>query len=124
MLHEDYTLLTQEMWDNAKKEYENRNRIPSNLTPEQAKAQFYAIARSALLGATVSYGNHIRKKDKLPPVTVRTPPDLAKWIEEQLANLDKSTGNYGIRSYHTIANAMLANLRDAENWFRNLHLLK
>ncbi|PZN75377.1 MAG: hypothetical protein DM484_18970 [Candidatus Methylumidiphilus alinenensis] len=93
-----YDQLSQEAWDQAYREYQQRKRYvtPDSITFEQAKAQFNAIARSALHTLVGRYGNNVREQQQLsklhqPPI----PKSIAQWIDKSIDNVDSSFGNPG-----------------------------
>lgn len=115
-MHE-YPTLSQEAWDAALEQHENRYRIPERLTDEQAVQHFSSIGSAALTSLVGRYANKARAKQNLPPIRVNIPKDIAKWIESKIQSLDTVSGHLGSKSYQSIANLMLTELREIEHTF-------
>lgn len=113
--------LSQEAWDAALEQHQNRYRIPERLTEQQAIEHFSAIGRMALTSLVSRYANKAREKQKLAPIRVKIPQSLTNWIESQIESLDSVSGHLGSRTYSSIANSMLSELRAIEHTFLGHH---
>lgn len=109
--------LSHETWEAAK----THHFVRGPLTQEEAGEQAYKVVRMAMFGFAKSYGNRIRKKENKPPIpaAVHLPVAVSNWIESQLEAVDSFSGHMGAKTYQTLANAFLAQLRAAEQHFLN-----
>jgi len=111
--------LTKEAWDAELLAYKSRHRLPDHLTDEQAQKHFASLVTSALKSLVSRYANHVRKKNKQAPVHIRVPDVITTWISEKVSAVDDFSGHFGSRTYQSIANELLGELRDFEDHFRN-----
>lgn len=109
--------LTQEAWDAELANHRNRGIVPKDLTPEQAKQQAAGFVTLVLTSLCKSYANQVRKKANQAPIRIRIPEEISRWISDKVEDVDDFSGNMGSKTYQTLANKLLAELRAFEHDF-------